>query len=72
VLLIRREPGKQVDLNQFKPAEWRWALPQVCDGEWHHYAINVGLPDVSSHYCKMTIINFHLACFWKDFTVCVQ
>jgi len=43
VFLLRQEPrGK--DLNVFKPAEWRWKIPQVCDGQWHHYAISVNLP----------------------------
>jgi len=46
VLLLRQEPGHGVDLNTFKPAEWRWKLAQVCDGEWHHYAISVDFPQV--------------------------
>jgi hypothetical protein len=46
VMLLRQEPGPGVDLNVFKPAEWRWKLTQVCDGAWHHYAINVDFPDV--------------------------
>ena len=28
----------------FRPAEWRWKLPQVCDNEWHHYAVSVNFP----------------------------
>ena len=31
----------------FRPAEWRWKLPQVCDDEWHHYAVNVNFPVVT-------------------------
>lgn len=46
VLLLRQEPGHGVDLNTFKPAEWRWKLSQVCDGQWHHYAISVDFPQV--------------------------
>jgi len=46
VMLLRQEPGRGVDLNTFKPAEWRWKLAQVCDGEWHHYAISVDFPQV--------------------------
>ena len=45
VLLLRKEyqDGQQ---NIFRPAEWRWKLPQVCDDEWHHYSVNVDFPDV--------------------------
>lgn len=46
VLLVRQEPVDGVDLNHFKPAEWRWKLTQVCDNEWHHYAVNVDFPKV--------------------------
>jgi len=46
VLLMRKEPGHGVDLNTFKPAEWRWKLSQVCDGQWHHYAVSVDFPQV--------------------------
>jgi hypothetical protein len=46
VLLLRQEPGPDVDLNVFKPAEWRWRLEQVCDGAWHHYAVSVDFPQV--------------------------
>jgi len=45
VLLLRRE-FKSGEENVFRPAEWRWKLPQVCDDEWHHYAVNVKFPDV--------------------------
>ena len=30
----------------YRPAEWRWKMPHVCDDEWHHYAINVNFPEV--------------------------
>jgi len=40
VLLSRREYVEE-ERNTFKPAEWRWTLPQVCDDKWHHYAVSV-------------------------------
>jgi hypothetical protein len=46
VLLLRQEPGEGVDMNKFKPAEWRWKIPQVCDGQWHLYAVSVDFPEV--------------------------
>lgn len=45
ILLLRRDFGEG-DLNIFRPAEWRWKLPEVCDNEWHHYAVNVRFPSV--------------------------
>ena len=45
VLLLRKEFSEGEE-NIFRPAEWRWKLPQVCDNEWHHYAINVNFPKV--------------------------
>lgn len=43
VLLLRREASSEGIARStiFRPAEWRWQLPQVCDGRWHHYAFNV-------------------------------
>lgn len=46
VLLLRKE-FQEGEENTFRPAEWRWRLPQVCDDEWHHYAVNVNFPVVS-------------------------
>ncbi|XP_076041247.1 calsyntenin 1 isoform X2 [Oratosquilla oratoria] len=46
ILLLRRD-YTEADLNTFQPAEWRWKLPQVCDDEWHHYAVLVNLPQVT-------------------------
>jgi len=46
VLLLRQEPGRGVNLDTFKPAEWRWKLSQVCDAQWHHYAVSVDFPQV--------------------------
>ncbi|KOB75604.1 Uncharacterized protein OBRU01_01521 [Operophtera brumata] len=46
ILLLRRDFGEG-DLNIFRPAEWRLKLfYEVCDDEWHHYAINVRFPNV--------------------------
>ncbi|KAJ0171216.1 hypothetical protein K1T71_013415 [Dendrolimus kikuchii] len=45
ILLLRRDFGEG-DLNIFRPAEWRWKIPEVCDNEWHHYALNVRFPNV--------------------------
>lgn len=55
VMLLRQEPTPDVDLNVFKPAEWRWKLPQVCDGAWHHYAISVDFPQVSLAIDTVTV-----------------
>jgi hypothetical protein len=44
VFLLRQEYAPDRDLNEFKPAEWRWKLPQVCDSQWHHYAVSVDFP----------------------------
>ena len=45
VFLMRQEADGN-DLNAFKPAEWRYKIPQVCDGNWHHYALSVDFPQV--------------------------
>ncbi|KAK9884274.1 hypothetical protein WA026_005226 [Henosepilachna vigintioctopunctata] len=45
ILLLRRDFAEG-DLNIFRPAEWRWKIPQICDDQWHHYAINVRFPEV--------------------------
>jgi hypothetical protein len=49
VFLLRQEPSSDVDLNVFKPAEWRFKIPEVCDGQWHHYAFSVDFPNVRLH-----------------------
>uniref|UniRef100_A0A0K0F0E3 Calsyntenin-1 (inferred by orthology to a D. melanogaster protein) n=1 Tax=Strongyloides venezuelensis TaxID=75913 RepID=A0A0K0F0E3_STRVS len=36
-LLMRREAENSDP--EFKSAEWRWHLDEVCDGQWHTYAI---------------------------------
>lgn len=40
VMLLRRD-YREDERNVFKPAEWRWSIPQVCDNSWHHYAVSV-------------------------------
>jgi len=36
-LLLRREADHASP--EFRAAEWRWDLPEVCDNQWHSYAI---------------------------------
>jgi len=45
VLLMRQDASQ---LPQLRPAEWRWDIPQVCDNNWHHYAVSVDSLQVSS------------------------
>jgi len=45
VLLTRRE-YLDSERNIFKPAEFRWTLPQLCDDKWHHYAVSVSADGV--------------------------
>jgi len=44
ILLLRREFGDG-DLKSFRPAEFRWKLAEVCDGQWHHYAVSMQFPE---------------------------
>lgn len=44
ILLLRREFNEEKH-TVFKPAEYRWKLAEVCDNEWHHYAVSVNFPD---------------------------
>ncbi|XP_011309111.1 calsyntenin-1 [Fopius arisanus] len=46
ILLLRRD-FSEGDPNIFRPAEWRWKIPQVCDDRWHNFAIQVDFPRVS-------------------------
>lgn len=46
LILLLRKNSNDGDLNIFLPAEWRWKIPQVCDNEWHHYAITVDSPKI--------------------------
>lgn len=36
-LLLRREAKNAV--AEFRAAEWRWQTLEVCDGNWHAYAL---------------------------------
>lgn len=57
ILLLRRDFMEE-DLNTFRPAEWRWKMPQVCDNEWHHFAVNVEFPKVMK---IIRVIDLHYA-----------
>lgn len=46
IFVLRRESEDAKDLEVFKPAEWRWNLDQINDGEWHHYAISMDFPNL--------------------------
>jgi len=47
VLLLRQEPVVgHMSAGTLSPAEWRWTIPEVCDGLWHHYAITVERPKI--------------------------
>lgn len=49
VLLLRREAADASDMEVFKPAEWRWKISEINQrDEWHHYAISVNFPRVST------------------------
>ena len=41
LVFLNRRHYQEEERNVFKPAEWRWSLPQVCDNRWHHYAVSV-------------------------------
>ncbi|CAJ0576420.1 unnamed protein product, partial [Mesorhabditis spiculigera] len=44
-VVFRREYGAA---PEFRAAEWRWALPEVCDGAWHSYTVLFnGVDDVN-------------------------
>ncbi|KAK0394988.1 hypothetical protein QR680_001047 [Steinernema hermaphroditum] len=36
-MLLRREAESTAE---FRAAEWRWTLPEVCDNQWHTYVIS--------------------------------
>ncbi|XP_023213842.1 photoreceptor outer segment membrane glycoprotein 2-like, partial [Centruroides sculpturatus] len=44
ILLLRREFYQKRPIV-FRPAEWRWKTIEVCDNQWHHYAISVNFPE---------------------------
>uniref|UniRef100_A0A2C9KR50 Cadherin domain-containing protein n=1 Tax=Biomphalaria glabrata TaxID=6526 RepID=A0A2C9KR50_BIOGL len=48
ILLLRIEAEDvetEEDMKVFKPAEFRWAIPQVTDDRWHHFAVSVDLQE---------------------------
>ncbi|KAL4221800.1 hypothetical protein ACF0H5_020054 [Mactra antiquata] len=46
IFVMRRESKDSKDLEVFKPAEWRWNLNEINDGQWHHYALSMDFPDL--------------------------
>ncbi|PAA93060.1 hypothetical protein BOX15_Mlig000082g5 [Macrostomum lignano] len=40
ILLLRQEYNPHSDDRGLKAAEWRFRLSEVCDSEWHHYAVS--------------------------------
>ncbi|XP_004712170.1 calsyntenin-2 [Echinops telfairi] len=44
VFLLRKDFDQA---DTFRPAEFHWKLDQICDKEWHYYAINVEFPVVT-------------------------
>lgn len=51
VLLLRREAEdvkSREDMQVFRPAEFRWKLPQISDDHWHHYTVNVDFDEFRS------------------------
>lgn len=49
IFVLRRESEEASDLEVFKQAEWRFKLPQIMDGDWHHYALSMDFPEVTFH-----------------------
>lgn len=47
ILLLRRQLDGNADSSKFQPTEWRWKMEEVCDGNWHQYAISFDLTEVS-------------------------
>lgn len=45
IMLLRKEASLVDDPKGFRPSEWRWHVPEVCDNEWHNFAISVNFPD---------------------------
>lgn len=56
IFLLRREIEDDADMDVFKPAEWRWHIPQINDNEWHHYAISVDFKEISLYIDGMLLI----------------
>ncbi|XP_063291262.1 calsyntenin-3 [Pelobates fuscus] len=41
-------------LDSARPVKFLWKLEQVCDGEWHHYALSLAFPTVSLYVDGVT------------------
>jgi hypothetical protein len=68
VFLLRQEYAPDRDLNEFKPAEWRWKLPQVCDNQWHHYAVSVDFPQVTCWlHLNLLSLNLQMKCNYLSY-----
>nr|KAF6367970.1 calsyntenin 3 [Myotis myotis] len=39
-------------LESARPVKFLWKLEQVCDDEWHHYALNLEFPTVTLYACR--------------------
>ena len=50
-MVMRREHETELEAA-FRPAEWRWMLPETCDDRWHHYAIVFANADQVSYWQK--------------------
>jgi hypothetical protein len=62
VLLLRQEPPRDDSADsarQLRPAEWRWMIPEVCDGRWHHYAVSVEFPEVRLYIDGKRFVETH-------------
>ncbi|XP_052820874.1 calsyntenin-1-like [Mya arenaria] len=68
VFVLRRESAKESDLEVFKPAEWRWKISEVDDGQWHHYAFTMNFPElhlyVDGKLVEATQDNFEILDDW--------
>lgn len=60
VLLLRKEAGdveSPEEMKVFRPAEFRWTIPQVSDDRWHHFAVSVDLQEESKDGGVMSILD---------------
>ncbi|THD18736.1 Calsyntenin-1 [Fasciola hepatica] len=48
-MLLRREPVNQKTHEQVRlyPSQWRFSVDDVCDNQWHHYALTFRPPPTS-------------------------
>lgn len=69
IFLLRQEGKTGADMEVFKPAEFRWRIPQVNDNEWHHYAISVDFPDVCIIIMTSTIEKYYFISCMSNLTL---